>query len=214
MSQFKLHIISLLLVFHILIGISLTPISAAVNRRAAEKKPIKLSVFYETLCPDSKRFFLKQLVPNIGKIEKFVELELVPFGHARILSATKMTCQHGARECEGNRLDACIQHYGRHEPMSAVVATTGCIFENRDQAKECTKKHLPKLNWDELQTCKSSDESFQMMIKFEKLTGRVPYIPRLTLNGQYDEEAQAECETDLKKCLCNRIENSKPIECQ
>jgi len=48
---------------------------------------LPLSVFYEALCPDSIKFFKEQLVPTYKVLGKYINLNFVPFGKARQVSA-------------------------------------------------------------------------------------------------------------------------------
>lgn len=45
---------------------------------------IKVSVYYEALCSDSRFFILKQLVPAYETIPGFIKLDLVPYGKAKV----------------------------------------------------------------------------------------------------------------------------------
>lgn len=187
-----------------------------LRARSAQDKEarVTLGVFYESRCPDSKRFFLKQLVPAYKDIGNITKLQLVPFGHARVLSKDKMICQHGARECEGNRLMACVQAHGSQH-QAQVVDTLGCLFENKLAPKSCVEKHLPTVSYDDIERCKSSDESAALMLEFEKLTGQPDYVPKLTIDGQHSEEIQDEAEHRLKAYVCRLYKGAdKPLACQ
>lgn len=93
---------------------------------------VKVTVYYEALCSDSRFFILKQLVPAYETIPEYVELDLVPYGKAQVsirivinkiilcysLFQTieengKITfkCQHAALECLANKIHACGIHY-------------------------------------------------------------------------------------------------------
>ena len=45
---------------------------------------IRVSVFYEALCPDSRNFFLKQLQPAYDKIPHLMDIVLEPYGKAKV----------------------------------------------------------------------------------------------------------------------------------
>merc|ERR1712226_1261963 len=72
---------------------------------------VKITVFYESLCPDSKRFVTEQLYPAWGKFGQSLRVSLKPFGKAKVWqteSGWNFTCQHGPQECRGNKLQACV----------------------------------------------------------------------------------------------------------
>ena len=51
----------------------------------AEAPSVKLSVYYESLCPDSISFFIDQLWPSWQHFgEDILQLDLNPFGNARV----------------------------------------------------------------------------------------------------------------------------------
>ena len=45
---------------------------------------VLISVFYETLCPDSSQFINTQLSLAFKKFQKYVDFKLVPFGKADV----------------------------------------------------------------------------------------------------------------------------------
>lgn len=52
------------------------------NDPASQK--VHVAVYYEALCPDSRSFILKQLAPTYRKLLANMELELVPYGKAKV----------------------------------------------------------------------------------------------------------------------------------
>lgn len=67
---------------------------------------IVLDVYIESLCIDSKRFILDQLIPVYQALgSSVVKLNLVIFGNAQIstLDNAIIQCQHGEAECDANR---------------------------------------------------------------------------------------------------------------
>lgn len=50
----------------------------------AAGEPVMVMVFYEALCPDSKHFILRQLVPTYGNAPQLIDFQLVPYGKATV----------------------------------------------------------------------------------------------------------------------------------
>lgn len=48
----------------------------------AKGAPVVISVYYEALCPDSKGFIIKQLLPAYKKIPNLVDIEFFAYGKA------------------------------------------------------------------------------------------------------------------------------------
>lgn len=172
---------------------------------------VEVGIYYESLCPDSRSFFLRQLLPVYKEIGSIIRPVLVPFGHARIVGQDKIICQHGPKECEGNRLAACIQ--SRSPDDGAAINTIGCLFDRKMSTKECIERNLVNVSFDDIDKCKNSNDSFNMMRGFETRTGQAEYIPKLTLNGDYSEEIQNNLEFHLKTTVCKNYNGTKPVAC-
>lgn len=173
-------------------------------------KKVKLTVYFESLCPDSRKFFLEQLEPTYPLMEDNIEVILVPFGKARVLGQEKMICQHGAGECQGNRAMACLDKYAPSKNQS--IASIACMFSFREP-QDCVYL-LGNVKYDVIEKCQKSEESFNMMIDNEKKTGKLNYVPHLTVDDQWSEDIQKSCEKDLKACICDRFSGGqKPQAC-
>lgn len=168
----------------------------------------KLSVFMESLCPDTRRFFRDQLLPAQRQLGDIFKLELVPFGHARVLGNNKMVCQHGPRECEGNRRMACI--LARTNNQTELVETFSCLLRLDKTPAECVAENLPKVSFEELEKCTSGDESYRLMEAAEKESGRLAYVPHLAVDGKSDDQIQDQAENHLEKYLCALYKGPTP----
>lgn len=183
----------------LLIVLAFCVVSCEDQTSGAARK-VKLSLFFESKCPDSRRFIVDQLIPTYQTLNGSMELDFVPFGKARTLGQNRMICQHGPSECQGNRFMACI--LARSSNQTANLLAIGCLFDWNKTEKDCTTEHLGKaVDYEDLQRCSKSEESYTMMQDYEKRTGRISYVPRIEINGKQTGDFEADCEHDLIKCI-------------
>ena len=45
---------------------------------------LKVGVYFESLCPDSKAFITTQLYPTMAKLGKYLDISFVPYGNAEV----------------------------------------------------------------------------------------------------------------------------------
>jgi len=121
----------------------------AYNTSASGKK-LKLTLLYESLCPDCQILIRDTLYPQVWKLGRdFVDLELVPYGNARHGTATPngtydISCQHGPVECKLNKLHSCVIHQlvdtSRWFPFIYCMETAVSGGTDPDEAtKQCYK---------------------------------------------------------------------------
>ncbi|GMR39675.1 hypothetical protein PMAYCL1PPCAC_09870 [Pristionchus mayeri] len=72
------------------------------------RKPIKITLIYEALCPFCQRFISNQLGVVFNSLRGHFELEMVPWGNSRLLPDGSFSCNHGQKECDANRLQSCV----------------------------------------------------------------------------------------------------------
>ncbi|CAA7406246.1 unnamed protein product [Spirodela intermedia] len=92
----------------LLLLFSLSCVSLSSLPLTEASKKVQLELYYETLCPYCSRFivnFLSKIF--IDGLIDIVDLNLVPYGNARVASNGTITCQHGTNECLLNTIEAC-----------------------------------------------------------------------------------------------------------
>ena len=86
----------------------LLPFILAVVYANENHDKVKVNVYIESKCPDSKKFVNEQLYPTYQKLKSIINLKLVPFGNANVSinrggRSLSYQCQHGPDECWGNK---------------------------------------------------------------------------------------------------------------
>jgi len=197
----------------------------------AQKVPV--SVYYESLCPDSQAFITEQLYPAMkSPLGRFVDLKLIPFGksnYSTLGSDVQFTCHHGPNECYGNKIQSCaIEHIqvnsyqNQYTRESLTLEYINCLMQLAknfpDQiypGKRCAQEvHLE--NWEIIESCANQTEGSKLLQKNGELTSTLnptlTSVPTITFRYQQDE-AQQLALVNFRSALCKKMQNPLPIEC-
>lgn len=162
------------------------------------KAPVVVSVYYEALCPDSKHFIIKQLVPAFQRVAKIMDVILVPYGKAQTYTnqdgTFRFDCQHGPVECQANTYHACAIEI-IEDPHKRLDVISCMIKDNRlpkEALNKCSKQHGVE-KADLIQKCFDSPRGGELL----KLNGdathalrpSVTFIPTITLDGSQGRQA-------------------------
>ncbi|XP_068626595.1 gamma-interferon-inducible-lysosomal thiol reductase-like [Battus philenor] len=156
------------------------------NKHKQDK--IKVRVYYEALCPDSKHFFIKHLSPVAEKLLEFVDVALVPYGKA----STKVEngkyyfmCQHGEEECYANKIHSCsIETLGN---ISLSIKFTECMIMDNMDADGALERCANQMKIDPkpITECALNEHGSALLKKHGDDTNIIKptFIPTITLNG-------------------------------
>lgn len=191
----------------------------AFSWRPANGEALNLTLYYEGLCPDCHEFILGQLWPTFGKLEEYLELDLVPFGnaHMKVSNGTiTFDCQHGPDECFVNEVQTCAVKYVH--PQRKLLDFVACMLRQDDptQAGEpCARK--VGMDWAVLDRCSRGPEGTQLLYEMGKRTREhqppIEYVPYVEINGYHNETMQNMVEEDLFHFVCKLSEPSPPKVC-
>ncbi|KAF4530959.1 hypothetical protein B566_EDAN011340 [Ephemera danica] len=196
----------------------------ALTQEDAEDPRVLLRLYYESLCPDSVRFVRNQLKPTWEALgPKFLRVDFVPFGKAkserRPGGGLDFTCQHGPRECYGNKVQACGLSYllADHDKRVEFV---NCAMSSHDPpaaGELCAQK--VGLDYSYIEECLNSPAADALLYNYEQRTLKlypegIPFVPTITINNKFDQDAQAAGQRDLKSVICAYIpESVRPQQC-
>lgn len=192
---------------------------------------VNVAVYYESLCPDSKKFITTQLYPSLqGNLSNFVNLTLVPYGKTK-KNGDLYDCHHGPAECYGNKIHACalnlIDDGKSSEGLGYNKVALGFInclmnkaVRNGNDATfpsyECAQlSQVNNLNL--IDNCANHTDANQYVEEFGKMTDAVSNplksVPTIVFNKQYKKEDSDLAQTNFVKALCQYIHGEKPVEC-
>merc|ERR1711937_359718 len=181
-----------------------------------EDPSVKITVYYESLCPDSMRFVNDQLYPTWMKFKEEVNISFKPFGKANFSENDQswdFTCQHGSNECWGNKIQACaLDKVTDTEkiiplinclmmqtiPLGPEAATVNCVLE----------LNLPTPTPNELLDCSKGDERSSLLhdigVETHALQPPLTFVPWILFNDEFIKEDWELALDDLVKVLCDK----------
>uniref|UniRef100_A0A0A9XVG7 Gamma-interferon-inducible lysosomal thiol reductase n=1 Tax=Lygus hesperus TaxID=30085 RepID=A0A0A9XVG7_LYGHE len=195
---------------------------AACAFAADNSTKVNVTVYYESLCPDSAKFITTQLVPTWEKMMDNIDLVLVPYGKStseKTENGTKINCHHGEEECVGNRIQSCILEGSAIPNMTAQVKIIDCLMKEAKKeqpypTKSCVTKvgglDVEKVTM-ALESCANSTRGEELLMKNGEKTKAfedpLANVPAVTMNGMKDKDAIADFHAAMCKASANKIES-------
>ncbi|VDK77944.1 unnamed protein product [Litomosoides sigmodontis] len=153
------------------------------------KLPLKLSLYYEALCPYCQRFIANHLGNIYNQFRGLIELEMVPWGNSKLLKNGTIRCNHGPTECKANKLQSCVLEYAKIKHALAFIicferSLTDVSVESAFQ--RCSgfiRNHHRRIRW-----CYDSERGTQLQLRAFHRTmsvtpNRISEVPYLLING-------------------------------
>eukprot|EP00747_Dinoflagellata_sp_TGD_P040565 gnl/TRDRNA2_/TRDRNA2_140935_c0_seq2.p1 gnl/TRDRNA2_/TRDRNA2_140935_c0~~gnl/TRDRNA2_/TRDRNA2_140935_c0_seq2.p1 ORF type:complete len:290 (-),score=17.57 gnl/TRDRNA2_/TRDRNA2_140935_c0_seq2:43-831(-) len=173
-------------------------------RDRTDDQRVKLTLAYETYCPDSQAFILGDLrqVWNTEGFPEILDIDMLPYGNAEG-TGLKTICQHGSQECKTNMVHDCaIKH------MTTPIKFILCAQQYTKNMWRPLEEMLENImaacaKWQErekvtvmMQCCFQSDNK-----DVEQRTSALNhhYVPWVLLNGKHSLAA----ERYLRAAICS-----------
>ncbi|XP_075989188.1 GILT-like protein 1 isoform X2 [Anticarsia gemmatalis] len=194
---------------------------ALAKSKKSDDNKVKIAVYYESLCPDSKAFITQQLAPVWRDFRGVVKVKLVPYGkstHDKVNGKWQFNCHHGADECYGNKVQACIlkdRSLQDTEKMELVI----CLMSQAspDKSLDTCLTQVNKMDESsKLKRCASGDQGDNLLATYGDKTDNVmrplSFVPTVIINEKFDQTTQDEAFSNLKAAVC-RVAPVKPSNC-
>jgi len=203
--------------FHIAL---IVPLICLFSGALAQEK-LTVSVFYETLCPDSIRFITTQLYPTFKRLggigNSYFNIDFVPYGKATTRDNNgnyTFQCQHGPRECEGNKVHACALKYLPEESQAAFINCSMSSSTPPEAGPSCASQL--GLNFTRVEQCINEDGPGLLAAngnRTHNLNPELYYVPWILYNGQFNVSDLDESQKDFAGLLCKKLGSNGPKEC-
>ena len=213
-----------------------TKIDVIIQNRITKTK---VELYYESLCPYSRAFFVDQLEPTYQKLVDYIDVEVIPYGNVRVNQSVGgspvFICQHGAAECYGNRVQACVIDYLANA-TAASLEYVRCMFAPGNQqnpvpgidsnwkntytnAEACANVQFGQQIWPTITECTGGPLGQELIIRnWQRTANLIPkhsYVPWIVIEGVHTEELQNEAQDALLSYLCsNYLTDNNVAACQ
>ncbi|XP_066905585.1 GILT-like protein 1 isoform X2 [Halyomorpha halys] len=183
---------------------------------------VPITVYYESLCSDTIKFFLQKLIPTYGQTNyDFANLlsnmELVPYGKVKVIDAElyQYSCQHGPSECLGNKLNGCAVKYITDKKK--LLNYIGCLMwksiriissEEEFPVEECQDK-IPEDLFLKIAHCYNTNEGWHQFnhnghLSNEAYGNSIVFIPLITFNNVTDGTVSNSAYRNFRRTLCSQ----------
>ena len=176
---------------------------------AAPKVSVKALV--ESYCPDCIYFTANELL-QLTQLEDMMEitdLEILPYGKAHIVSRDPPTfeCQHGEKECYGNKVELCSLAYYPKNGLSMM----NCMQKDRNFQDDGVSKCAEKEGVDAapIIKCAKGDEGNNLMLYAGDITPKLSYVPSIIVDGQLFTDVE-----NIVQHICDAYTGEKPASCK
>lgn len=187
--------------------------------RQQTAKPVKIDVYYETLCPDCIDYITNMLYPSAVLLGNVMDLSIVPYGNAQEkFDGQKylFTCQHGEPECLGNMIQACLLNLTKTSAFNIIFCMESAANVTK-AAKPCVELNAPQMSYEKLLSCVNGDLGNQIMhqnaLKTEALKPSHTFVPWVTVNGIHTDDLQEKAMSALIPLVCKLYKGIKPDVC-
>jgi len=166
-------------------------------------RKVRVRVYVEALCINSKRFINDQLFPAFRLLGPGVmDVEVVVFGNAKLdLNSKTVDCQHGPAKCDANVYEQCavsiFHHPSRYLPFFVCLfrdLTMGHRDENYGASTfaECARESA--LNFDSIKACHSDpDHAWELQKNASIITpSEHDHVPWVTIDGHIFDDSNGD----------------------
>jgi len=177
---------------------------------------VKVSLYYESLCPFCDKYIVEQLYPTYQKLGRHIDLDYIPYGNAKTTyhpsnSSYTFHCQHGPEECLGNKIQGCLRHEFNdtdYDAMLLQLHIVNCVIGTADFGRLhlCMEEVIPPKifapAYQHIVDCATGSEGTNILVEMGEKTIADGYhgqgVPWVTVDGKFEEGARE----NLSQYLC------------
>ncbi|XP_068625137.1 gamma-interferon-inducible lysosomal thiol reductase-like [Battus philenor] len=153
---------------------------------------VTIQVYYECLCPGCIQFDTGAFASTVRKLYEHLDIYTYPYGNAKTFihdGKYQFKCQHGPKECYGNKLHACAIDLLNNETQALLF--NSCMMTPRnnsrgsddESADRCGEKQ--DIDVTTIKECAKGDRGSQLLKHYgdESKKAHFKYVPYILING-------------------------------
>ncbi|CAH2050317.1 unnamed protein product, partial [Iphiclides podalirius] len=147
---------------------------------------VSIQLYYESLCTGCIEFITENFTTVVERLNSYLTFQTYPYGNAKTFRRNgryEFKCQHGLKECYGNKLHACAIDLLQN--VTQAVIFNSCMMEPKEgkrgsndyAADACAKKH--DVDAAPIKECAKGDKGSELLKYYGDETKRanVSYVP-------------------------------------
>uniref|UniRef100_A0A1I7W3S9 Gamma interferon inducible lysosomal thiol reductase GILT n=1 Tax=Loa loa TaxID=7209 RepID=A0A1I7W3S9_LOALO len=150
--------------------------------------PITVSLYYEALSPACQYLIVKDIGEIYNKYNRFMKLEMIPWGHSKFRPDGTIRCRHGSIECEANKLQSCVLEYAEMKhALAFIICFERSLLRNTGDIKSAIKhcSGFIRNRYEQIRKCYNSKDGIQLQQKayYRTKSVKAGHFPYLVLKG-------------------------------
>ncbi|CAH1983772.1 unnamed protein product [Acanthoscelides obtectus] len=174
---------------------------------------LKVSLYYGSYDPMSKKFIKEQLYPTYEKLQDYLDIEIIPFGNARMSKEDgkyDFGCRFGPKECSTNEVHSCV--VDMHPGIKALQFLRCSAMEHDPYIviQKCAENAT--IPYQEIKQCYDTRGS-QLLVAngVKSLEVGYTFIPAIVFNDKYDPKESILGQTNMFVYVCTLFETPPEI---
>ncbi|XP_065351021.1 GILT-like protein 1 [Cloeon dipterum] len=184
---------------------------------------VKVSVYYESLCPDSIAFIRDQYHSTYQQLgSSSITVDFLPYGKATHTQDGNgnwnFDCQHGPEECRGNKVQACGLKYITNPDLQE--AYVHCVMTSSyppDAGQSCATSVGGVSDYSAISSCISSAEGDNALVAYgdrtHALGSILSFVPTIIYDDVFNQSEQNESLYNFLGVVCRHLSSPKPSAC-
>lgn len=171
---------------------------------------VEVKALVESYCPDCIDFTAQELkeLTETKDIMEITNLEIVPYGKAHIVSRNppKFTCQHGEKECYGNKVELCGLGCFPEHGLNLMNCMQSVRNFDDSTVESCAEKEGVDAKL--ILKCAKGEEGDKLMLHAGDITPTLSYVPSVMVNGEVFTDPE-----NVIRHICDAYQGEKPKTC-